>query len=275
MIIQRTYTSRLFKLKARVGRFRTGLADNLQEKINNHVKRNDTANRIAEKLPGVKDKNLLGSLIESSRENNNILTLPSSYSSTNPNVTSIEKNSKGQFFIFKKPSDGVDSYAHELGHYENIKKDRLLGRLGRNKNTRTRLQNSLNTAGSIEDLKNYKNNLVKSNPGISDSKLMALVNEEKKNRINKLRQSGKLDTGTGIGESIKRMFEGNAVVREERRASKNAGSILKKIGASDNQIKDGNKKLSYLLQTYKENAKIHVLNPIQNKIQIPSRRRST
>lgn len=31
MIIQRTYTSRLFKLKARVGRFRTGLA-------NNHVK---------------------------------------------------------------------------------------------------------------------------------------------------------------------------------------------------------------------------------------------
>ena len=31
MIIQRTYTSRLFKLKARVGRFRTGLADNLQE----------------------------------------------------------------------------------------------------------------------------------------------------------------------------------------------------------------------------------------------------
>ena len=41
MIIQRTYTSRLFKLKARVGRFRTGLADNLQEKINNHVKRND------------------------------------------------------------------------------------------------------------------------------------------------------------------------------------------------------------------------------------------
>lgn len=273
MIIQRTYTSRLFKLKARVGRFRTGLANNLQEKINNHVKRNNTANRIAEKLPGVKDKNLLGSLIESSRENNNILTLPSSYSSTNPNVTSIEKNSKGQFFIFKKPNDGADSYAHELGHYENIKKDWLLGRLGRNKNTRTRFQNSLNTAGSMEDLKNYKNNLVKSNPGISDSKLMALVNEEKKNRINKLRQSGKLDTGTGIGESIKRMFEGNAVVREERRASKNAGSILKKIGASDNQIKDGNKKLGYLLQTYKENSKIHVLNPIQNKIQIPSRRR--
>lgn len=30
MIIQRTYTSRLFKLKARVGRFRTGLADSLQ-----------------------------------------------------------------------------------------------------------------------------------------------------------------------------------------------------------------------------------------------------
>ena len=198
-----------------------------------------------------------------------------SFSIPNLKRSFLHKAKNGQYYIFQRVGEEVETHAHELGHFQNIEKNRILTRAGRNQTVLNRFQNSLNTAGSIEDLKNYKNNLVKSNPGISDSKLIALVNEEKKNRINKLRQSGKLDTGTGIGESIKRMFEGNAVVREERRASKNAGSILKKIGASDNQIKDGNKKFSYLLQTYKENAKIHVLNPIQNKIQIPSRRRST
>ena len=122
------------------------------------------------------------------------------------------------------------------------------------------------------NLKNYKKAL-KNSGKWSENQINALINKQQKLNNNSLKQEGKLDTRKGIGDSIRGMLEGTAIVREEHNASKKAIPILKSIGANEEQIRDGKKRLGYLLQTYKENAKIHVLNPIQNLIQIPSRRR--
>lgn len=99
------------------------------------------------------------------------------------------------------------------------------------------------------------------------------INKAIKDSIVSLRNTGKLDTGTGIGESFRRMGEGNAIVGEELSATRKALKILKKNGATKDELNLAKTNLGLAAKTYKEGAKIHILNPIQNKIQIPSRRR--
>ena len=69
------------------------------------------------------------------------------------------------------------------------------------------------------------------------------------------------------------MREGNAIVGEELGATRKALKILKKNGATKDELKLAKNNLGLAAKTYKEGAKIHILNPIQNLIQVPGKRR--
>lgn len=257
MIIQRNYTSTLFKIKTRIGTARNYIANRLQDKISKHSKNLNEATENYSKAKKIQNNNLLeaskniaSELGANTEKKTNIPTQLKKY---------VRENNKKEYKIFYNPFQGVESHSHEVGHLINDIKDNRFTRMGRNNKIITKNKVSAITARKLRESTNKKD-YGKRNKAIKDS-------------IVSLRNTGKLDTGTGIGESFRRMREGNAIVGEELGATRKALKILKKNGATKDELKLAKNNLGLAAKTYKEGAKIHVLNPIQNLIQVPGKRR--
>lgn len=241
---QNNYASPIRKLRFILGRKRVDMANRLQKRTFDHFIKNQEAKARIKLNPGLQDKNLL-KLSDQSAEKLGFTTIPT-------DGKSEAKLLKRQIFL--NWDDGVDIHAHEVGHVKNYLKRGSKLSLGTKKEPRDRFNISLNTAAHLGNI----------NPENKESI---------KEKINELREKNVLDTGKGLGETIKRMREGNAIIREENKATNKAIKFLKNNGVNKSNLEIAKNKLKDSGQTYKENAKIHVLNPIQNLIQIPSRRR--
>jgi hypothetical protein len=257
MIIQRNYTSTLFKIKTRIGTARNYIANKLQDKISKHSKKLNEAAENFNKTKKIQNNNLL----EASK--NIALELGANTEKKTNTPTQLKKHigedNKKEYKIFYNPFQGVESHSHEVGHLINDIKDSRFTRKGRDSKVLTKNNISVITARKLRESTNKKD--------------YGKRNRAIKNSIVSLRNVGKLDTGTGISESFRRMREGNAIVGEELGATRKALKLLKKNGATKDELNLAKTNLGLAAKTYKEGAKIHVLNPIQNKIQIPSRRR--
>jgi hypothetical protein len=166
-------------------------------------------------------------------------------------------NSNQAIIMADKTTDNAD-LAHELGHLMNSKRKGIFNRfIKRSQNPYNRLSDtqSKETAGLFRkiDRGKYANNYG--------------------NTVNALKDNGVLDTGTGFREAFKRLRNENAIVREENLASRNGINFLKKNGSTKEELDYAKNKLKAAGQTYKNGRIISVLSPIQNKIQIPNRRR--
>lgn len=149
------------------------------------------------------------------------------------------------------------SLAHELGHLHNSVENKRLSKRSQDPEVRKKLTGTLNTSGIFDkiDRGKYKGKY-KDNPV-----------------VNTIKQSGIYDTGVGVRESLRRLREGNAVIREENKASKKGLKLLKQLGSSKDELKASKQYLKDAGKTYKTGRLLSVLSPIQNKIQIESRRR--
>lgn len=88
-----------------------------------------------------------------------------------------------------------------------------------------------------------------------------------------LESGGLKDTTTGIIPGVKRYLKGRVILANERKASKNALDILKKNGATPEELSIAKKNLlGTALGTYKTVSDAYTRIPFKNLIQIPSRR---
>lgn len=185
-------------------------------------------------------------LKETAKRNN--LSIEDAYGSKLGNAVKTNDN-----LIFLDGGNGyydVSEHAHEVGHLKNNK-------LGRRNNIK---YHKYQESGS-------KNRL---NKALTTSKVLPLL---EKSGVKRNIKSEKIDTGCGFKEYFKRLREGRALVNEERKASRNAIKFLKNSGASKSVLSDSKKKLDKALDTYKSEAMVYRRLPLQNKLQIKSRRR--
>ena len=87
-------------------------------------------------------------------------------------------------------------------------------------------------------------------------------------------KNASLDTGTGFKEAGRRVLDSVAIIKDESDANKNALKFLKENGATKEELRVAKENYRLGLKSYKNAGLSYILNPIQNKIQIPSRRRS-
>ena len=254
---QKTYTSVLFKIKARLGAARNHIANKIQDRISEHSTKLNKALNDYEKSRELQNNNLL----EASKNIATGLGVTTEKKTSIPTqlIKHIDENNKKDYKIYYNPFNGIESHSHEVGHLMNDIKDNRFTRKGRDNKIISKNRVSVITARNIRE--SIENNTTKKR------------NKAIKRSVDLLRDAEKLDTGTGILESFRRMSEGNAIVGEELSATRKALKILKKNGATKDELSLAKTNLGLAAKTYKEGAKIHVLNPIQNKIQIPSRRR--
>ena len=259
MIIKRRYyTSISYRLNARIGKFRKDLADRFQDKFTKWSIDKENADSRAESNPGIKNWKIQTKLMEEAR---NKYSAPTYF---NQPISNTVVGRHKRINLKSKDIASVDVYAHELGHLMNDKKDRFLTRKGRS--SRDDYDRSILTASSIK-------NVDLNHPITAEKKSEAIRKLARKEKINELRNTRQLDTGIGLRESFRRMLKGNSIIREEKDATRNGLKILKNNGVDKTGLRIMKNRFKDFLQTYKEGAKIHVLSPIQNKIQIPSRRR--
>lgn len=185
-------------------------------------------------------------LKEIAKRNN--LSIDDAYGSKLGNAIKSNDN-----LIFLGGGDGyydVTEHAHEVGHLKNNKL--------KNRNN-VKFHKYLKSGGDK-----------KRNLSLNTSKLLPIL---EKSGVKRNIKGKKIDTGTGFGEYIRRAVEGRNLVKEEENASKNALEFLKKSGASESVLSDSKSKFKKALDTYKSEAKIYRRMPLQNMLQIKSRRR--
>lgn len=265
---QKQYTSILFKVKTRLGTARNYLANKLQNRIYKHSENINKALKDHEEASKLHNNKLLeSSKIVAKNLGANVKKDTSHSSFLHKYKT---ENGETKYDIHYNPFQGAESLSHEVGHLINDINDNRLTRKGRDNNILSKNKKSFDTAIKFKESIDSINKKYKKE---SEKRKEGKRNKAIKDSIVSLRNTGKLDTGTGIGESFRRMGEGNAIVGEELSATRKALKILKKNGATKDELNLAKTNLGLAAKTYKEGAKIHILNPIQNKIQIPSRRR--
>lgn len=166
---------------------------------------------------------------------------------------------KGRNIIFLSSEDtkgdkrgyDISEHAHEVGHLKNNNS------ISRNNQEYHKLDSS-GRRKSILTAKNLKK-MEKSGA--------------RKKILDSPKDSATIDKGIGLGEYFKRMKEGRVVVKEERDASKRAMKFLKEHNATPSELKAAKEKLGKALGTYKSQARIYRRLPLQNILQIDSRRR--
>lgn len=77
---------------------------------------------------------------------------------------------------------------------------------------------------------------------------------------------------SGIKPALKRYITGKAVLAEERNASKAGLRMMKKHGATKEQLDEAKKLLDTAADTYKGSVNVNYKSPIYNWVQIPSRK---
>lgn len=82
---------------------------------------------------------------------------------------------------------------------------------------------------------------------------------------------GPLNNDKGLYQMARHAVKNKALVKEESNASKNAIKMMKKAGASKEEIRQGKINLGLALDTYKNTEKLDNINMIYKSVQIPSR----
>lgn len=166
------------------------------------------------------------------------------------------KSGNNIIFLSSKDAVGFDrgydiaEHAHEVGHLKNDKLGRKFT-IRNNKADQKKRHESILTVENIDKLEK------------SGARKKAL--ESKGGKF--------IDRGIGVREYLKRAWEGRNLVKEEKEASKNAMKFLKEHGASSDELKLSKYKLKRALDTYRTEAKVYRRMPLQNMMQIKSRRR--
>lgn len=259
---QKQYTSLGRKINAKIGRFRVNAADSLGRVINRYNKNgNEAANKIMAS-PGVDNKDLLKKSIREARDKYNTRTI-----------------SKNTFFDFKaRPVPGsFTTTTKEL-------KDSINSNPELNKSSKFKNILNSNEHVIVLDTKNYNlNRKRKSAKADAHAHEVGHIKNTANNKWyikrsttsdarSKIKNSN-LDTGVGLKESGKRVLDSVAILKDEKDANKNALKFLKDNGATKEELKIAKENYKLGLKNYKNAELSYVLNPIQNKIQIPSRRR--
>lgn len=176
-----------------------------------------------------------------------------SIESLSPKTKSALKSGQGLILVDDTTKDA--SIAHELGHIKNSRKSRKYIKRAQDLNTRQRQSRAVATIGIFRkvDRGKHKGNYNEYIKGLENFDLY--------------------DTGTGLKEAAKRFRDSTAIMKEEKRATKEGLKTLKSLGANKEEIEKAKKTLENFGKTYRLGRTINVLSPIQNKIQIPNRRR--
>lgn len=279
---QQEYTSLPRKIGAKLKRTRVNLANSVGRKLRTEAYLRDA---ISEELNNysIQNPRILKESIREGRNECNARTLrteqfPNLRGSSNVSNNKIMKSlrqsnatledldgklgnevKKGKNIIFLSSEDtkgnkrGYDiaEHAHEVGHLKN----------------NNSISKNNQEYHKLDPSKRWKSILTAKN----------LKRMEKSGARKKILDSPKdstmIDKGIGLKEYFKRVKEGRIVVREERDASKHAIKFLKDHNANSSELKAAKEKLGKALNTYKSQARIHRRLPLQNMLQIDSRRR--
>ncbi len=279
---QHEYTSVSRKIGAKLKRMRTNLANkvgrDLREDIIERKKVQDDLMSTR-----IKDPKLLKESIKEARDKYNARTISaedyglkcggavsSRFLKEEAKVAKKEKNTLDEYLgsklgnivrkndnvIFLSGEDGnrdVAEHAHEVGH---LKNDKNGGRINR-------IFNKLQESGRKEEQERAFKTAIR---------LPSMEKSGKRKKISEKYDSD-IDKGIGLKEYFKRLRKGFITVREEKNASKNALKFLKEKGASKQILDSSKDKLGKSLDTYRSEAKIYRRLPLQNMLQIKSRRR--
>ena len=153
---------------------------------------------------------------------------------------------------------GQGELLHELGHVKTRNRKGLIGKIARiadSPESRITMNSSLIT-NQVERMPDF----------------MIPVGMTRKDFI--LANGAKYDTAAGLGEAIKRWAIGKAILADEKLATKSAIRDLKKLGATKEEIRAAKEGLQAGYDTYKPATKVSWKSALENKVQIPSRRRS-
>jgi len=277
---QREYTSVRRKINAKVARLRTNVAQKLGDYIIDRGTRN---NIVASDLINGGDDNIgrdkLKPIIKEIRDKHDSRVLDTynidgsgSFALTDTDRAKEVWNKQGisikdfnrktqnalnrhKKLVFADDTTNNASLAHELGHLQNSVENKKLSKKSQDPNNRAKLNSSLKTSGFFKkiDRGRHRGNYELGMKTLKDADL--------------------LDTGTGFREAFRRFRDSSAIVREERKASRRGVNFLKRLGSGKKELKASKDYLKKALGTYKTGRLISVLSPIQNKIQIDSRRR--
>lgn len=273
IIRQKEYTSLPRKIGAKLKRARVDFANSMGRKLQKENVKDQQLQREANKIR-VNDSKLLKESIREAKNKYDARTLNGSNYElgsqsirSNEIIKAAEKSNlnldeickpklanavkKNKNIIFLSGSDVAD-HSHEVGHLKNDSNGGL----------NNRIYHRFQDSGGSDKIKN----------SIKTSNLIPILEKSGK-RKKVLNKSKNIDIGSGLKEYFKRAVEGRAVVNEERKASKNAIRFLKQHGATKSILDSSKSKLDKALDSYKTEAKIYRRMPLQNSLQIESRRR--
>lgn len=81
------------------------------------------------------------------------------------------------------------------------------------------------------------------------------------------------DSATGLRPAFSRLLNNSYIVAEESGATRTGLRLLRRHGATQKEIEEAKKSLGHGINTYKASRSIGFWNPVENMVNIPSRRR--
>ena len=234
--------------KRYVGRARTNLAKSLRPKVDEAIKNRKSAERLSIGVGEDGYREVMNPKVSNKIIRNNAKRLDARVMKSNSSASSMRKSSEIDDQVLK--SEGITNPRNVRKVMNATKENRHIVMLspGYSKSTDT-LAHEL---GHVQNA-NSKNPIVKVIHEVSG----------RNKRIN--------PEDRGIGNIIKNSISHKLRINEEARASRNAMKMLKKAGATEDQLKQNERNLNLALNTYKTAAKEDRIKLIRNTIQIPSR----
>lgn len=258
-IIDDTYRSGIKRAyKKTIGNFRRNTAKRLTDSIKSDINQVKESSRKLSNSSSIQNKSVENNLIKEASKEGIIVS--------NVKVD----NTKGNYLVKDVNDQDLIEYSNNFGNKkEDVEK--LKNQIKKSHKFISHPENSGSEklAHEIGHVKNEK--------GIISKQISKIANSEKtrsqiRSSFNKVRDTGD-DGSLGVKESAKRFVRAKAVELEENNANRKGLKLLKKSGASKEELNKARDNYKEGSKSYKHSGNVSWKTSLRNTVQIPSRRK--